>query len=74
MRLIRSERIAIVIKGTARPNENNIRYITPEYNVSDLDERVNSAPRTGPIQGVNPKPNVKPIIKFLDLEKLFIST
>ena len=51
LKLIRSERIAIVIKGTAKPNENNIKYITPEYNVSDLDERVNNAPRTGPIHG-----------------------
>ena len=64
----------MVINGTARPIENNIRYMTPEYNVSDLDERANNAPRTGPIQGVNPKPNVKPIIKFLDFEKLLIST
>jgi len=74
LKFIRSDRNAIVINGIANPNENNIKYITPEYNVSDLDDKVNNAPRTGPIQGVKPKPNVKPIIKFLDFEKLLIST
>ena len=74
LKFIRSEIIAMVINGIARPNENNIKYITPEYKVSDLDERVNNAPRTGPIQGVKPKPNVKPIMKFLDFENLLRST
>ena len=30
------------MNGIARPNENSIKYITPEFNVSELDERVNN--------------------------------
>ena len=73
-KFILSERIAINRNGIAKPKENNIKYITPEYKVSDLDESVNKAPRTGPIHGVKPKPKVNPIMKFLDFEKLLIST
>ena len=73
-KLILSESIAINRNGIAKPKENSIKYKTPEYKVSDFDERVNNAPRTGPIHGVNPNPKVNPIIKFLDFEKLFIST
>ena len=40
--------------------------------VSAFEESVNSAPRTGPIQGVKPNPKVNPISKFLDLLNLSI--
>ena len=73
-KFILSESTAIKRNGIAKPSENNIKYITPEYKVSDLEESVSKAPRTGPIQGVKPNPNVNPIIKFFDFEKSLIST
>ena len=43
------------------PAEYHISKLTPSVMVSTLEDSVNNAPRTGPIQGVNP--NAKEIPK-----------
>ena len=42
----------------------------PSLTVCLFEDKVRSAPKTGPIHGVNPKAKVKPRIKFLKLLKL----
>ena len=39
----------------------------PSLTVCLFEDKVRSAPKTGPIHGVNPKAKVKPRIKFLKL-------
>ena len=46
----------------------------PSLTVCLFEDKVRSAPKTGPIHGVNPKAKVKPRIKFLKLLNLFKST
>jgi hypothetical protein len=53
--------------GRPIPKEKYIRYVTPILIVSALEDRASKAPNTGPIHGVKPNPNAKPIIKNLNL-------
>ena len=54
------------------PAEYHISKLTPSAIVSTLEDSVNKAPRTGPIQGVNP--NAKEIPKSVFFrQKLIIS-
>jgi hypothetical protein len=64
----------IKINGSVRPNEKLTNKPIPLFSVSALEVNVNRAPKTGPIQGVNPKANVKPKTKFLNVENFFRST
>ena len=64
----------IKINGSVSPNEKLTNKPIPLFSVSALEVNVNKAPKTGPIHGVNPKANVRPKIKFLNLEKFFKST
>ena len=57
-----------------RPREKLISKPTPLFRVSALDVRVKRAPNTGPMHGVNPKANVNPKIKFLNVEYFCRST
>ena len=54
----------IVIKGIDSPIEKLTSNPIPRFKVSALDVRVNNAPKTGPIHGVNPNAKVKPSINF----------
>jgi hypothetical protein len=64
----------IVIKGIDSPIEKLTSNPIPRFKVSVLDVRVNNAPKTGPIHGVNPNAKVKPSMKFLKVEYFFKST
>ena len=64
----------IKINGSVRPNEKLTNKPIPLFSVSALEVNVNKAPKTGPIHGVNPKANVRPKTKFLNVEKFFKST
>ena len=63
---------ARVRNGIPMPIEKNNKYTIPKFTVSAFDDRVKSAPNTGPMQGVNPKPKVNPIIKFFNF--VYLST
>ena len=53
------------MKGRPIPNEYQVNKIIPEDTVLLLAARVSNPPRTGPIQGVNPKAKEKPRKIFL---------
>jgi len=65
-RLILLDKNAKDKNGIPMPIEKNNKYTIPKLTVSALEDSVKSAPNTGPIHGVNPKPKVNPIMKFFN--------
>ena len=66
------------INGIAKPNEYKLSKTTALLKVSSIAARVNIEPKIGPIQGVQPKPNARPIkygkkniISFFCLKSFF---
>ena len=54
--------VAAMRNGTAMPSEYTANKETPPPIVVDAALKVSTAPNTGPIQGVQPKPNARPRI------------
>ena len=50
-----------IINGIANPNEYKLSKTTALLKVSSIAARVNIEPKIGPMQGVQPKPNARPI-------------
>ena len=74
LRLSFPDKTEMIINGIVSPSEKLINRPIPLLRVSVLEVKVNKAPNTGPIHGVNPKANVKPRTKFLKVEYFFKST
>jgi hypothetical protein len=49
------------INGIVKPNEYKLSKTTALLKVSSIAARVNIEPKIGPMQGVQPKPNARPI-------------